>query len=152
MIRYFQKILPPVYTAIFILLMIVWQLTIPFKLPIFLNLFKWIGILIIIFSLLVIIQLTKQFCSAKTPIRPFTETTTLITNGLYRFSRNPIYLAFIILLIGEALILNNFILLIFPLILAIILQKAFIQKEEELLRIKFPQEYPQYCKKVRRWL
>ena len=76
----------------------------------------------------------------------------LITEGPYRFSRNPIYLGYMCLFLGLGIFLNNLwdIRLGAPLLATV--QVAIIAREEDYLTEKFGEDYGEYCQSVRRWL
>ena len=75
----------------------------------------------------------------------------LVTAGIFRYSRNPIYVAFAFVLIGEFLIFANWILLAY-LVAATWLFHRQVLREEEYLRTRYGQEYADYCSRVRRYL
>ncbi|HEV3146936.1 MAG TPA: isoprenylcysteine carboxylmethyltransferase family protein [Gemmataceae bacterium] len=75
----------------------------------------------------------------------------LVTAGIFRYSRNPIYVAFAFVLIGEFLIFTNWILLAY-LVAATWLFHRQVLREEEYLRTRYGQEYAEYCSRVRRYL
>jgi protein-S-isoprenylcysteine O-methyltransferase Ste14 len=75
----------------------------------------------------------------------------LVTAGIFRYSRNPIYVAFAFALIGEFLIFANWILLAY-LVAATWLFHRQVLREEEYLRTRYGQEYADYCSRVRRYL
>jgi protein-S-isoprenylcysteine O-methyltransferase Ste14 len=95
-----------------------------------------------------------SFIKIKTTInpRPPKNTNQLVTAGLYRYSRNPMYLGLLFLLFGAALWLGNpaniFVLLLFLLFITLFQ----IKPEEEILCKNFGSDYRHYCEKVRRWL
>jgi protein-S-isoprenylcysteine O-methyltransferase Ste14 len=74
----------------------------------------------------------------------------LITTGIFSFSRNPIYVAFAIILLGEFLIFPNWILLVF-LIAATWLFHRQVMREEDYLKQHYGEEYAAYCRRVRRY-
>ena len=96
----------------------------------------------------------KQFIHAKTTILPhhFSGTTQLVTTGVFRLSRNPMYLSLVLWLVAFALWLGN------PLAWAVLplfigaLNRFQIQPEEHFLHAKFGDTYAQYCQRVRRWI
>lgn len=94
----------------------------------------------------------RAFQAAATPITPFTESRVLIRHGLYRWSRNPMYLGAVLLVAGAAVLLGS----VTPLMVAggflIVLQEGFVQHEERLLAQRFGGEYLEYRRSVRRWL
>jgi protein-S-isoprenylcysteine O-methyltransferase Ste14 len=75
----------------------------------------------------------------------------LITNGIFSLSRNPIYLAFAIILLGELLILPNWITLSY-LAAATWLFHRQVLREEAYLRGYYGQVYVEYCSRVRRYV
>lgn len=85
-------------------------------------------------------------------LSPVDPTKKLVVDGLYRFSRNPMYLGVLMILIGETVYFQS-IYLSFYLIVIFLAFSVFIRLHEEprLLR-DFGLEYQQYCKKVRRWI
>jgi len=94
----------------------------------------------------------RAFQTAATPITPFTESRALIRHGLYRWSRNPMYLGAVLLVAGAAVLLGS----LTPLMVAggffIVLQEGFVRHEERLLARRFGGEYQEYRRSVRRWL
>ena len=76
----------------------------------------------------------------------------LITDGLYRFSRNPIYVSLVALLYGEAIALGSLSPWLVPTHLRATISRQFIQREEAMLTEKFGEQYRDYCRRVRRWL
>ena len=96
----------------------------------------------------------RAFLRAKTTVNPLSPESAqhLVTTGLYRFSRNPMYLAMLFLLIAWGLHLANP-LTAGPVILWVVYITEFqIKPEEKALREKFGGEYDAYARKVRRWL
>jgi len=75
----------------------------------------------------------------------------LIVDGIFAFSRNPIYVAFAMILIGEFLIFSNWITLIY-LVAAVWLMHRQVLREEEYLKAHYGLAYEQYCHRVRRYL
>ena len=93
-----------------------------------------------------------EFVKTKTTIIPREEPTALITGGIFRFTRNPIYLGDVLFLAGASLILGSVVGLVLVPIFAIFLQIRFIQGEEAKLRATFGEAFETYAKSVRRWL
>ncbi len=108
-----------------------------------------------LFVLAVVIVLLSfyQFYRAKTTIDPTTpsKASNLVTGGVYRFSRNPMYLAMLLILLAFGLKLGNaFNTLTAALFVAYMNRFQIIPEEESLAKI-FGKEYKHYCVKVRRW-
>ncbi len=87
-----------------------------------------------------------------TPPEPWKPTTALATGGLYKYSRNPIYVGFGITYAGFALAMDSpvALALLFPCL--IVIDRFVIVREERYLANKFGAEYQAYQGKVRRWL
>lgn len=89
---------------------------------------------------------------AKTTLHPNAVPDHLVTSGPFAVSRNPIYLANTLLMIGVALISGNVWFLPLAIIAAFATQKMAIEGEEKVLATKFGKKYRDYAKKVRRWI
>jgi len=94
----------------------------------------------------------RQFKLAKTAIHPFDVPSVLITSGAYRLSRNPMYLAMIIVLLGAAVALGTASPFAIPPIFALVLFWRFIRVEEQALVQRFGDRYSDYARHVRRWI
>ena len=110
------------------------------------------GGLLIVIGLVLLVVSNGLFTRAGTDVIPFRNVTALVTTGVYRYSRNPMYLGMAAVLLGCAITVGATTALpITPVFMAII-EWRFIRPEEVMLRGLFPQEYPAYCQRVRRWL
>ena len=92
------------------------------------------------------------FWFKKTPIEPHHTPKTLIVEGPYRFSRNPIYLALVMLTLASALGHGSVIGILCAGVLWAILDRRFAAKEETLLLEVFPDQAETYLSKTRRWI
>jgi protein-S-isoprenylcysteine O-methyltransferase Ste14 len=95
-----------------------------------------------------------EFWKHRTTINPMKPSTTshLVTTGVLKFSRNPIYLGDALLLLAWAIWLNSVISVLTLTLFVAYLSKFQIQPEEAELRSKFTNEYFKYCALVRRWI
>jgi len=75
----------------------------------------------------------------------------LVTTGIFGFSRNPIYVAFGLVLTGEFLVFPNWILLVYPVTVGWLIHRQVL-REEEFLRAHYGQSYSEYCQRVRRYV
>ena len=112
------------------------------------------GSIIIIFGIIIIISaivLFKKYKTTITPLKP-SKATKLITDGIYKFSRNPMYLGLLFVLFGISIILNPtgglFLIPLFILYLNIFQ----IVPEENAMVDLFKDEFLDYRKNVRRWI
>ncbi len=93
-----------------------------------------------------------EFKKARTTLDPHGSVKNLVTEGIYRFTRNPIYLGFLLMVIGLPLNTGSYWgILISPLFIAT-LNRLVIEKEEAYLEKKFEEQYTGYRSKVRRWI
>lgn len=110
------------------------------------------GIVFVVIGLVVGFWAFAAMRNAHTPVDPYEPSTAIVTDGPYRFTRNPIYVAFTSIYLGFACLFNALGPLIFlPLVLAII-DRWVILREEHYLEAKFGPVYTDYKAKVRRWL
>ncbi len=92
------------------------------------------------------------FKRADTDMIPFRDVSALVTGGVYRISRNPMYLGMALVLLGCAVTVGVITALLVPPLFMIIIHHRFILPEEAMLVELFPEEFPAYCQRVRRWL
>ncbi|MBD0849081.1 methyltransferase family protein [Maribacter arenosus] len=145
--------LPPVLVfVIFSILMYVLSLVLPF------GDFEFFGREVLILFLLgmgALVGLISliQFYIARTSIDPRTpsKASDLVTNGLYRFSRNPMYLALLMVLLAWGLWLGNAFNTLLAAGFVAYLNKFQIIPEEKILSDIYGKAYRHYCTQVRRW-
>ena len=96
----------------------------------------------------------RAFRQAKTTINPvqIDRASALVTGGIYRWSRNPMYVALTLLLAAWALFLGGTLVWAGPLVLALWLDRLQILPEEAAMRARFGPAYDAYRTQVRRWL
>jgi len=147
------KIPPPVYgllTAISI-----WGLdTLLPSLALIPSGHKPIGIVIILagfsLDLMALMQFTRQHTSVN-PLHP-DKADHIVINGLYHYTRNPMYLGLLVALIGWCVYLGNIASFVCLPIFVWLLTRMQILAEERILAEKFGQSYTDYLKQVRRWI
>jgi protein-S-isoprenylcysteine O-methyltransferase Ste14 len=89
---------------------------------------------------------------AQTNIDPFAPTTTIVTNGPFHYTRNPIYLSLVLIYAGISALFNSLTMLVPLPIVLLAVQRGVIEREEQYLERKFGDEYTQYKVRVRRWI
>ncbi|CAA0122560.1 Uncharacterised protein [Halioglobus japonicus] len=121
--------------------------------PRFLSLtWQIVGGILIVIGLGLLVIANGLFTRAGTGVIPFRNVSALVTEGIYRYTRNPMYLGMLAVLLGCALTVGATFALLVPPVFAVIIELRFIRPEEAMLREIFPQDYPAYCERVRRWL
>lgn len=113
---------------------------------------RYLGAPVILLGGLFVVLPARVFGQAGTTIKPFQESSTLITGGLNRTSRNPMYLGMVLILLGFDLVLGSVApFLVIPIFMILITRK-FIRNEEAMLEARFGDEYREYKRRVRRWV
>jgi protein-S-isoprenylcysteine O-methyltransferase Ste14 len=145
------KLLPPVYAFLAIAAMLglhwLFPVTTIIRPP-----FNYLGALLLTLGLASTLWAARRFAKIGTPIKPFEPSTALVTGGLYRFTRNPMYLGLTVALIGVAVLLGTLSPFIPIAAFVWIIQRIFIEREEVFMEDLFGQEYRSYKTRVRRWL
>jgi protein-S-isoprenylcysteine O-methyltransferase Ste14 len=104
------------------------------------------------FGLAVGIAAIGRFRRAGTPPQPWREVTALVTTGVYRFTRNPMYLGMASIYLGLALAIGSIAALALLPVVIIVIQAQVIVREEAYMTRAFGAPYADYRKRVRRWL
>jgi len=94
----------------------------------------------------------REFRRAGTSVRGSQRSSAIVQSGPYRFSRNPIYVSFVLLVLGLALWLDNLWLVITLLPAVAVISLVVIPREERFLERNFPGLYSEYKATVPRWL
>jgi protein-S-isoprenylcysteine O-methyltransferase Ste14 len=146
-----KKILPPTYVLIAIVIMVVLHLLSPVTVIISLP-WNVIGLLPLLLGIGINLMADAALRKAKTTVKPFEESSALVTSGVYRISRHPMYLGFVFILIGVAIMLGSLIpFLVIP-VFAVLIDMVFIRVEERMLGDKFGRAWLDYQRRVRRWI
>jgi protein-S-isoprenylcysteine O-methyltransferase Ste14 len=111
-----------------------------------------VGFLLSVVGTGVIVTTWRQMNTAKTNIEPWKPTTAILDSGLFGISRNPIYVAMILIYLGVTCLFNSIWFLPFLPIVLLIIYFGVILREEKYLESKFGDEYLNYKKRVRRWI
>ncbi|WP_201590964.1 methyltransferase family protein [Psychrobacter pulmonis] len=95
-----------------------------------------------------------QFRKAQTTPNPqaLEKVSSLVTSGIYRYSRNPMYLGLVLILLGWAFYLSHFLSFVLLPVFILYMTRFQIQPEEEMMARKFGKTYQAYLNKVRRWI
>jgi len=109
---------------------------------------------LLISGIAIMVMGVLAFRKASTTVDPrFPETAShLVSSGIYRYTRNPMYLGMMVLLIAWMALLSNVGTVVMPLLFVLYITRWQIVPEERALAQKFGAEYEVYRKSVRRWL
>jgi protein-S-isoprenylcysteine O-methyltransferase Ste14 len=92
------------------------------------------------------------YVAGKGTLAPWDPPRHLVRAGLYRFSRNPMYVGVLLILIGWTLAFRSRALLIYAVVVAILFHARVVMNEEPWLAHTFPEEWPRFKAQVPRWL
>jgi protein-S-isoprenylcysteine O-methyltransferase Ste14 len=146
-----NPVLPPTYLLLALMGMLVLHVLIPIRwiIPAPWNL---LGLLPLSFGLAVNLMADRALKLANTTVKPFEESSALVTVGVYGLSRHPMYLGFVVLLAGVAILLRSLTPWLIVPALAVALDRIFVVPEESMLANRFAQEWERYKRRARRWL
>ncbi len=116
------------------------------------TLMRTSGIVLILLALAVDAWSFMTFRKHHANIMPHKAATTLMMDGPYAHSRNPIYLANVMLLVGLALVFGSAWFLIGAIVLFFLLNEYAVKREEKHMEANFPIMWKQYTALVRRWI
>ena len=111
-----------------------------------------LGVVVVLAAGALFLCAVRTFRKAGTPVPGNRPTAAIVRRGPYRFSRNPVYLAFTLFQIGLAAWVNSLGLLLALLPALALMTRVVIPREERYLESRFPAEYLPYKRAVRRWL
>lgn len=145
------RILPPMYLFTSLASMVLLH----FFLPVYqLISYPWnaSGIIPLALGLTLNISADRAFKKTGTTVKPFEVSTTLVTSGVFRYSRNPMYLGMVMILTGVALLLGALSPFIIIPVFVMTMDRIFIISEENMLDQRFGSKWNHYKTNVRRWI
>lgn len=147
------KIPPPVVTAALAVLM--WAVerrfpTLTLRVPLGSELGAVIALAGLALEVVALVTF-RRVCTTVNPLRP-AQATSLVTRGIYRFTRNPIYVGDLLVLLGWAVYLGNLAALVLTPLFVAYIEHFQIRPEERILAEKFGSPYDDYRARVRRWI
>lgn len=111
------------------------------------------GALLFLFGFAILLHCVFRFIiEGRGTISPVDPTTRLVVKGLYKFSRNPMYVGVMSMLIGEAIFASSSTLWIYSGFIFLAFHLFILLVEEPRLRKDFGEAYEAYCRRVRRWV
>ena len=113
---------------------------------------QYVGLLPVLVGVVMAAQGSRLFARAGTSIIPFTESSALVTSGVFSISRNPMYTGMVLALAGTAVIMNGAFAWLVVIAFTALIRGIFIRTEEKLMEKTFGEEYLTYKASVRRWI
>ncbi len=145
------KLKPPVYVLMALIAMACLHYFVPISRYLS-SPFSYVGLVPLIVGVGIAFTAVRAFARAGTPLVPFETSTVVVKTGLYRLTRNPMYLGMVLALVGVALLLGSVASLAPIPVFAWFIGRYFIRPEEVFLEGLFGAEYLEYKAQVRRWL
>ena len=141
---------PPVWLGACIVM--VWAMGQVWPMPLFGPYGDWMGWPLVVLGFALMGLAAWEMMRARTTLIPRQKPSRLVTSGVFRHSRNPIYLGDALILLGSCLIFDVVLgLLLIPVFIWII-NRRFIIPEEAVLTREFGNDYTNWCAAVRRWV
>ena len=146
-----RKILPTTYLFISIVIMVGLHFLLPLR-KIIVFPFNLLGITYLALGIVINLIADREFKKHNTTVKPLEKSTALVTNGVFRVSRNPMYLGFVLILAGIAILMGSLSPFFIIIVFTISMDKIFIRTEEIMLQETFSDAWLEYKKRVRRWI
>ncbi len=146
-----SRINPPFYFLILFIAALGTYLIIDIKTLIYPP-YSYGGVGLVLLGSIITIWSDYLFKKSGTTVKPYEKACFLNVSGPFRFSRNPMYLGFTVILLGEAIIIGSLLSFVFPLLFMMICKLLYIPIEEKFLEEIFGTDYTDYKRRVRRWL
>jgi protein-S-isoprenylcysteine O-methyltransferase Ste14 len=145
------KIQPPLLALSHVVLafLLTWLIPLPLSVP---PVLQTVGFLLVILGFLLGVAALIAFRRASTTLRPRGRVAHLVTSGIYGFTRNPVYLGFLFIMVGISLDSGSYWGIILAPIWVLLFNQLVIHPEEEYLASRFSEQFTLYKGKVRRWL
>ena len=142
----------PLYISVYLLIIsyIIGEFIFP-KYPM-IYIFNFLGLFFIIISPIIFFSSRNAFYAYEENLLPTSETDKIIKTGIYAYSRNPIYLSFVLFHLGMFLTFENIVNFLSFIGLFFWLNNFVIEQEEKYLKNKFKDEYLRYCDSVKKWI
>ena len=140
------------YPPVILLCGLIAQVILYFTFPVLVNLSILFGILILITGISLVYISLRKLSKMKTTFIPDGKPEKLVKDGPFRFSRNPIYLGMLLILVGVSISLQSFSSLMISIVFGLIINFTWIKHEEKKLEDIFDSEWEEYSKRTRRWL
>ncbi len=146
-----KPLLPPVYFLASVVVMVGLDILAPTRRILS---FPWtlVGLAPIVIGGTLNIAADRAFKRHQTTVKPFEVSASLVTDGVFRLSRNPMYLGMVLILLGVALFLGALMPFAVCVVFALLMHYRFVRIEESMLADKFGVAWLRYRGQVRRWV
>ena len=145
------KLMPTTFLLVAMLLCLALNFLIPIT-YLFLAPINLLGLIPLLIGLWLNLSADRAFKRADTTVKPFKESNSLIEDGVFRFSRNPMYFGFALILLGISILLRSLSPYIVVVLFVLLIDRMYIRYEEQMLETKFGYEWKAYRSRVRKWI
>lgn len=146
-----RRIMPTSYFLLLLILLILFHFTLPIV-KFYYSPYNYVGTVLILFGGFINLWTDSLMKKGETTVKPHLKPSNLIISGPFKFTRHPMYLGMLSILLGAAIIASSLVSFIFPLIYIVLMEVLFIPMEERNLVEVFGEDYSEYKKKVRKWI
>lgn len=146
-----RPVLPPTYLFVSLLVMVLLN----FFAPIFeLINYPWnlLGVVPLLTGVSFNLIADAAFKKAKTTVKPFETSSVLITDGVFRISRHPMYFGMVLILLGVAIFMGSITPFVIVGVFTVLMEFIFVKTEENMLAQQFGSAWQDYRNNVRKWL
>ena len=140
------------FPPVILLASIVLQIILLFSFPISVDLSSLLGLILILSGISLVFVSIRFMRKMKTTFIPDGTPEVLISSCPFKFSRNPIYLGMLTVLVGVAFLMSSLSAIIIAFVFGIIINFTWIAHEEKKLHELFSEDWENYSSKVRRWI
>lgn len=146
-----KGILPPTYFMLLLVLLVGAHFVFPIARVVFPP-YNYAGVVFVVFGVVINLWADNLFKKNNTTVKPHESPTSFIASGPFSFSRHPMYLGMMAILMGAAVFLGSITSFVFPLAFVVLMESEFIPLEDKAMSERFGSEYADYKKRVRRWM
>ena len=146
-----KRVLPPTYLLVALLMMVALHFVLP-VMKIIPKPWNLIGIIPLLCGIALNLSADGAFKKVGTTVKPFQESSVLVTTGAYGISRHPMYLGYVLILLGVAAMLRSLTLFVVVPIFAVLMEAVFMRVEERMIEERFGEAWAAYKDSVRRWI
>lgn len=109
-------------------------------------------VILVTLGLTLVLAAIRRFQRAGTRAEPWAPSSAIVCDGIYRFTRNPMYVGMALVMLGLALVIGSISSLAMVAVAILVVDRYVIRREEAYLEAKFGSAYNEYRRRVRRWL
>jgi protein-S-isoprenylcysteine O-methyltransferase Ste14 len=146
-----KKPLPPTYFLGAIILCVALHFLVPLRQLLAVP-WRLIGFVPLLFGIVLNLIADQALKKQNTTVKPFEESSALVTTGGFGITRNPMYLGMSLILLGIVLLLGSATPFAVAIALPILFDRIFIDPEEAMLKKSFGDQFAEYQNRVRRWI